>query len=192
MAAGGACAAPSADYGQDLVTVNVPAAASYRVWAHMLGPSASANTFMLQVDGTQCFTIKSSAAAGSWGWTDSDSTGLVVELPNLSMGSHSLTLIGAAPGVLIDSMFLTSDTSCAPTGDGSNCGSQVSVGVSPSMSPGSTSSTGSTSNTTVAAAQKKTNSALYLTIGIALIVAGLGVLTFVWIKMHKGVVNKQW
>lgn len=155
----------------------------------MLAPSTTASTYMLQVDGTQCFTVRSDATVSpnTWVWTASATDGTAVTLNNLAAGAHTLTLIGTAPGVMLDSMFLTSDLTCQPTGDGTNCGSSVSVSVSPSVSPSSSASAGGGSTATPASqtAAKSGSSNLGFAIGVVLVLAGLGLFTVFWLKRRN-------
>jgi hypothetical protein len=119
-----ACAAPSTDYGTVTDSINVPKSGTYQVWTHMYGPSSSANSYMLEVDAGTCFTVGggSSVLPGAWTWVDwqGGATSSTID-DSLTAGSHIFKLIGIAQGVLIDGMVLTTNASCVPSGNGSNC-----------------------------------------------------------------------
>ena len=120
----GGCSAPTADYGKDATTVSISTAGNYRIWSHLQAPNASAASYMLQVDSSSCFSVGggSAIAPDTWTWvgyTNGDPTKLT--LANLAAGAHSLTLIGTAAGGRVDDILLTTDSSCIPVSDGSNC-----------------------------------------------------------------------
>jgi chitodextrinase len=117
-----ACQLPSTDYGQVSTTLAAPSNATYRVWSRVMAPDTTNNTYLLEVDGTQCFVVGGGLTAGSWQWVayqngDASSTINV----SLTQGSHALKLIGRQPGVKVDRVLLVSDTTCVPTGVGDNC-----------------------------------------------------------------------
>lgn len=116
-----ACPPQAIDYGTVTNTVNLPAAATYRVWTHMYVPNTTNNTYLLQV-ADQCFTIGgSSTAPGSWKWVASqDGTSAMADVP-LAAGSQTITLIGSKPDVKVDRVIFAADLACVPTNDGSNC-----------------------------------------------------------------------
>jgi hypothetical protein len=132
FASAGACTAPTTDYGNVTNSVNVTGAGTYRVWTRMSAPSSSANTYMLEIDGTSCYTIGGSTiptyasgattffSSGSTNWISKTSAGTQVDV-SLSAGTHSFKLIGNAAGVVVDRLVLTQDTTCIPTGTGDNC-----------------------------------------------------------------------
>lgn len=134
-AAAGACTAPSTDYGTVTSTVSITGAGTYRVWTRLAAPDSTNNTIMLQVDTASCYTIGGSTvpvftstqdtngnrfASGSTNWFAKDTTGNYIDV-SLTTGSHTFKLIGNAPGVVVDRVVLTQDTSCVPTGTGDNC-----------------------------------------------------------------------
>jgi hypothetical protein len=132
FATAGACAAPSTDYGTVTDAVSVPATGTYRIWTRMSVPSTSASTFMLEIDGNNCYTIGGSTiptyasgattffASGSTNWTSKTSAGTQMDV-SLASGNHTFKLIGNAAGVVVDRLVLTQDTACVPTGTGDNC-----------------------------------------------------------------------
>lgn len=134
-AATGACTAPSTDYGTVTSTVSITGSGTYRVWTRIAAPDSTNNTVKLEIDGSQCFTIGGSTvpvftstqdtngnrfASNSTNWFAKDSTNAYIDV-SLTAGSHTFKLIGNAPGVVVDRIVLTQDTSCVPTGTGDNC-----------------------------------------------------------------------
>lgn len=118
-----AACSPATTYGSDMLTLSVPAAATYRVWVRMMAPDTTNNTFDLEVDGGNCITVGGgSISANTWTWVDyqNGNTSSTIDL-SLSSGAHNFNLIGIQPSVAIDRVVLTSDTSCVPTGTGDNC-----------------------------------------------------------------------
>jgi chitodextrinase len=117
-----ACTAPTTDYGQATMNVAVPSNATYRIWSRMMAPDSTNNTYLLEVDGAQCYVVGGGVASGSWVWVDyqNSSSASKINLA-LTQGSHAVKLIGRQPGVKVDRLVLTSDTTCTPTGNGDNC-----------------------------------------------------------------------
>jgi chitodextrinase len=121
-----ACSTPSTDYGTDTMTVNVPAATTYVLWARIMVPDTTNNSINVQVDSSTCFNVggSSSIPANTWTWVNYQNGATAT--PNtisLSAGSHTIKLIGTKPGVSVDRVILASDTSCTPTGTGDSCAS---------------------------------------------------------------------
>jgi hypothetical protein len=91
-----------------------------------------------------------SLKASSWTWVDykGGSTSSVVDA-SLSAGNHQLILSGQSSGVQIDKVMLLMDTSCTPTGDGSNCtqGAVATPSGSGSSSGNASGGTGGTGGT---------------------------------------------
>lgn len=118
-----ACAVPTTDYGTATLSLTTPAAATYRVWSRVNVPDTTNNTFLLEIDGTNCYTVGgSSVSPNTWTWVDYQNTGTAnkVEL-SLSQGAHTVKLIGNAGGVKVDRLLAVSDTTCVPTDLGDNC-----------------------------------------------------------------------
>jgi len=116
-----ACPAPSTDLGTltfDATKGNIviPATANYNVWTRIMVPDASNNTIDLQIDGTNCFTINGGTTANTWTWVK------LASPVSLAQGSnHVFKYIGTKPGVSLDRIIVTSDTSCTPADLGNNC-----------------------------------------------------------------------
>jgi hypothetical protein len=128
-----ACTQPATDYGQvSNISVSIDTVGTYRIWTRMVAPDTSNNTYLLEVDGNTCFNVGGSSvptyaggsttrfANNSTNWIATTSTGSAVSL-NLAVGTHTIKLIGNAPGVMLDRLIVTSDLACTPTGTGDNC-----------------------------------------------------------------------
>src|SRR6266545_4160006 len=102
-ASAAACTAPSTDYGTVTTTLSVPGTATYRVWSRIMVPDTTNKTYLLEIDGANCYNVGGGTiAASTWTWVDyySGSTANKVQL-SLSQGSHNIKLIGNAPGVKV-------------------------------------------------------------------------------------------
>jgi hypothetical protein len=90
----------------------------------MQAPTATSNTMTLQVDGGGCYKVGGSTTmpVGSWTWVNyqNGSASQVMQLP-LTAGNHSFVVTGTTPGVSLDNLLLLSDSTCVPTGFGTNC-----------------------------------------------------------------------
>jgi fibronectin type 3 domain-containing protein len=116
IASAAACQAPAADYGTVTTSVVTPAAAPYRIWTRIQVPDTTNNTYLLEIDGTNCYTVGGSSNVNSWTWVAA-STNL-----SLTQGTHTIKLIGNKPGVKIDRLVFASDLTCTPvSADGSEC-----------------------------------------------------------------------
>ncbi len=88
-----------------------------------MAPDTSNNTFLLEIDGTTCYTVGGgSIPAGAWTWVDyqNGTTGSKIQ-QSLTQGVHNLKLIGNKPGVKLDRIIALSDPNCVPTGLGDDC-----------------------------------------------------------------------
>lgn len=84
-------------------------------------PDTTNNSYMLEIDGTQCFTV-STTTTGSWVWVDYQNGNSASKINlTLTKGTHSIKLIGTHAGVKVDRVILTSDQNCTPNGFGDNC-----------------------------------------------------------------------
>jgi hypothetical protein len=87
---------------------------------------------MLEVDGSSCYTIGGSSVPtyangavtfftnNTTNWISKTNSGAQIDV-NLTAGTHTIKMIGAAAGVVVDRLVLTQDTTCVPTGAGDNC-----------------------------------------------------------------------
>lgn len=117
-----ACAAPATDYGSATISVSVPSTTTYRVWSRMSVPDTTNTTYLLEIDGANCYTVGGSGITPlSWAWIDyqSSGSGNKVQL-SLSQGAHTFKLIGNAPNVKIDRVIAVSDLNCVPADLGDN------------------------------------------------------------------------
>ena len=118
-----ACQAPANSYGTDTLTVTVPTAGTYNIWTRMEAPSASSDSFMMQIDGTTCYTVggNSSMPLNSWAWVNYQNGSTTSTISDtLTAGTHTIVLIGTEPSVEVDLIQLLT-TTCVPTGTGTNC-----------------------------------------------------------------------
>jgi hypothetical protein len=140
-----ACSNLSSSLGTDTVSVNIPSYGAYRVWVRELATAANASSFYLQVPDAGLCAVSmggSNIATNTWTWVDYSvgNTSAVVNA-TLSAGSHSVEMAGQSNGVELDKVMFLSDTSCTPTGDGSNCTQGAVASASPT--PGPTGGSGS-------------------------------------------------
>ncbi|HEY2003870.1 MAG TPA: hypothetical protein VGH44_02035 [Candidatus Saccharimonadia bacterium] len=131
------CALPT-DKGTASTTFSVPTSGAYRLWAHILAPSSSSNTFELDFD-NDCPSISvggGTVTAGAFNWSGYTAGTVNPIIVNLASGAHTLTIAGQAASVGVDRIMLTANTACVPTGNGTNCQQgQVSTGSSNSPVP---------------------------------------------------------
>lgn len=135
-----ACPTPATDYGSVTLNVNVPATATYTIWTRMKAPGLTQNMVNLQVDTTTCFNVGGGPLiAPTWANNQSNwinyqngATSNVVAM-SLNAGNHTLKYVGTQAGVEIDRIILTSDTSCTPSGVGTNCESGDATGPTVSL-----------------------------------------------------------
>src|SRR5690349_11935571 len=89
-ASAAACASPPTDYGRATVTLSVPSTSTYRIWSRMLVPDSTNNSYLLEVDGSTCFTIGDGGVpVNSWTWADHQSGGAKAQVA-LSAGNHTV------------------------------------------------------------------------------------------------------
>lgn len=118
-----ACQAPGANLGSASTTVTIPTATTYRIWSRVMAPNTTNNSYLLEVDGQQCYVVGgSSMTASSWTWIahKDGNTGSKIDVA-LSAGSHNLKFIGNKADVKLDRVVFAADLNCVPTGNGSNC-----------------------------------------------------------------------
>lgn len=131
-ASAAACVAPGTDYGTVTMTASLSAAGTYRVWTRMAAPNSTDNSYMLEIDGNNCYTVGGSSVptyasgsttrfeSGTTNWKYRTTANAAVDVA-LSAGSHTLKLIGTSEGVVVDRVIITADTTCVPVGTGDNC-----------------------------------------------------------------------
>jgi fibronectin type 3 domain-containing protein len=84
-----ACSAPSANYGQVTTSVTIPTAATYNIWSRIMPADTTNTSYMLEIDGSQCFVV-SSSAPNVWTWINyqDGNTGSPIRL-SLAQGTHT-------------------------------------------------------------------------------------------------------
>lgn len=140
-ATAGACAQPATDYGNASglsVNVGTGATATYRIWTRMVAPDTTNNTYLLEVDGSNCYTVGgtgvqtytsaqatastyfSTSTSNTTDWIHTQSSGASLDI-SLTSGTHTFRMIGNAPNVVVDRLIVTQDLACIPQGVGDNC-----------------------------------------------------------------------
>ena len=129
------CPALPATKGTATLSVNVPEASTYRVWARIKTPNANAGRFYLQVpDAGACQVSVGGGAvvANQFVWVDYQNADAAIKIDlTLAAGSHGVILAGQDPSVAVDKLLMLSDKACVPTEDGSNCTKAVASTASP-------------------------------------------------------------
>jgi chitodextrinase len=118
-----ACTAPSTDYGTVTGSLSVPSTTTYRIWSRIMVPDSSNKTYLLEIDGSNCYSVGGGTiSASTWTWVDyyNGSSSTKVQ-QTLNQGNRSIKLIGNKPGVKVDRVIAVSDLACVPTGFGDNC-----------------------------------------------------------------------
>jgi chitodextrinase len=121
--AAAACAPPTPSLGMATGSITVPATAKYRIWSRIMAPSTTSNSYLLEVDGNQCFTVGGKTLPlNAWTWVDyqKGNGNAKVEL-TLTKGTHKVVFYGKQPDVRLDRIMTTSDMRCQPSGGGDNC-----------------------------------------------------------------------
>ncbi|MDB5175924.1 MAG: hypothetical protein JWM81_782 [Candidatus Saccharibacteria bacterium] len=126
----------SAPYGTVSGSLNIPLAGNYVLWSRIYIPDTSHTTYQLDVDGGSCFRVGGSALkANTWTWVNYQNghTASTITYNFRTTGSHSITLIGVQPGVIVDKVIaLGSSERCSSNGNvpkdsGDNCASAAAV-----------------------------------------------------------------
>lgn len=129
-ASAAACAVPTTDYGTVTQTVTFDSAGSYRVWSRMKASAtdATANSYLLEIDGNTCFTVgdDSTITSSSWKWVDYQAGATTNKINHtFSAGQHTIKMIGREAGVQLDRLlFLSATDTCvtnASTHNGDPC-----------------------------------------------------------------------
>lgn len=122
------CAVPSPNYGTATSTVTVSTAGTYTIWSRIIAPDATKNSYLLDIDGANCYTVgdASSIPANTWTWVNYQSGNTASKITlNLSAGSHTIKMIGREASVKVDRLLAISDSNCVPSGLGDNCAAAV-------------------------------------------------------------------
>ena len=133
-ASAAACTPPGDDYGIVDMTSSISASGTYRIWTRMAAPNSTDNSFMLEIDGSNCYVVGGSGVpvyadgssvhfqSGKSNWIPTTTSGEPMDV-SLSAGSHNFKLIGTSTGVVVDRIVVTADTACVPIDLGDNCAS---------------------------------------------------------------------
>lgn len=118
-----ACATPTKNYGTATLQLSVPTAGTYRLWTRMNAPDTTNNSYLMEVDGANCFTVGDTAIpAKTWTWVNhQNGTASSPISMTLSAGNHTIKAIGREPSVKFDRILAVSDQNCLPTTLGDNC-----------------------------------------------------------------------
>lgn len=120
------CTPPATTFGTDTMSVYIPETTTYTIWTRLQAPSASANSILLNIDGTNCYNVGGDSSIptnGTWDWVDDygSDTSNIINL-NLTQGTHTFTLTGTESGVSIDRIIAVQgnascdgSASCTPT-----------------------------------------------------------------------------
>lgn len=157
-----ACTLPTTDYGtvtsNATSQISIPSTGTYRVWSRMQIPTSTSNSYLLEIDGTTCYTVggNTSMATNTWTWVDYQGGNTTNKInATLSAGNHSYKLIGNADGVLLDRLIFTQDTTAGsscnpPIGTGDPCANPVNVPPTVSLTASATTGTAPLSTTLTA------------------------------------------
>jgi hypothetical protein len=118
------CASLPTTYGSASSSVNVTSTGTYHVWARVMAPDTTNNSFYFQSDNS-CGVLmgdSSSISPNTWVWVDyrDGNSATKNDISYSTTGSHNIILTGNEPGVKLDRVLLLSET-CVPTGTGDNC-----------------------------------------------------------------------
>ena len=118
-----ACTAPSTDYGSATSTVKIDNAATYKIWSRMFAPDTTGNSYLLEVDGNNCYVVGDNGVTTKfWSWVDWQNGNTSDKImQNMTVGNHTIKLIGREAGVKLGRVLFVSDTNCVPVDNGSNC-----------------------------------------------------------------------
>jgi hypothetical protein len=138
------CSTPATNYGTDTTSVTLSGTATYTIWTHMEIPSSSANSILLNINGT-CYNVGggTSIPANTWEWIDYyDGKSANTVGQSLNQGNQNVQFIGTSSGARVDEVELVPGT-CTPTGNGNNCVTTTTTGGSSSGGTGSAGGGGS-------------------------------------------------
>jgi len=108
--------APSSSSGHAVFDFSVSESGNYNVWARVITPSPTDDSFWVRMDGGSWFQWNNIGPNSSWAWEQAQSY-------NLSTGSHTLTVAYREDGAQLDKIYIGNST---PAGEGSaaaNCSS---------------------------------------------------------------------
>ncbi len=103
--------APINSAGHVSFNVNLSESGDYTLWARVIAPSPSDDSYWVQIDGG-AWVMWNGIAPGSTTWTWDE-----VSVSNLNAGSHTITIAYREDGTSLDKLYL-SNTGTTPTGSG--------------------------------------------------------------------------
>jgi hypothetical protein len=104
--------------GHDVFSFVAPTAGTYKVWARVIAPTTSDDSFWLRVDGAAWSSWTNVALGAAWHWdTIHDSSNAVV-LYALPAGTHTFTFAYREDGAKLDRVLITNDLAFTPGGTG--------------------------------------------------------------------------
>lgn len=114
------------DQGTATFNVWVPEDNNYVVWAHVLAPSATEDSFHVSADGgaEDTYDVAENTWSDQWQWTMVNGRGgsgvpltINPRTFNLTTGYHSIVFRGAEPNTKVDVIAITNDPSFVPSGN---------------------------------------------------------------------------
>jgi hypothetical protein len=125
------CEAGLSDEGVVAVPVDVPQTGTYRLWALTRPATRGAGASLLQVDDSCPVPAwEGSGPEDTWSWRTSRGS-----LLHLSAGRHTVRFLGAAGGVNLDRLVLTTDIGCNPGDPGDPCPDPTTTTTRPPEAP---------------------------------------------------------
>ncbi len=167
------CSPLSQNEGAATATFTVSTGGTYRLWAHTYAQAVGNQALGITVDQSCPVTLGGSTTTiGTFTWTGNGVGSTNPVSVSLSPGTHTMTVAGESPSIGVDRILLTTDSSCMPTGTGSNCRVAKSSAVVTPKKPGQTKTTNATKKPSV----------------VRLVVVGLGTMIlaagFAWLFFH--------
>lgn len=118
----------STDSGTATYTVNIPVAGDYVLWARVLSPDDTQDSFYVSLDGAGediYDTTPSAVFSSAWTWsivqgrnvtttTTMNGVAVKVRVFTLTTGLHTITFRGREPGAGLDQLVLTNDRNYVP------------------------------------------------------------------------------
>lgn len=120
-----ACPTLDTSNGTATQSITITQAGTYTIWSRIKAPDSTNNSYYLEIDDAIiCGTNVGDSAsipANTWTWVDyKDGTSSSKITANLSLGSHTVRMVGREPGVQLDRVLFLLNP-CTPTGTGDNC-----------------------------------------------------------------------
>lgn len=132
---------PSSTYGKVNYSITLPQEGVYKIWSRVNAPSLTANSFQIQLDNTCAITVGNASTSQSnvWEWIDFQDGDPTKQISTfLSAGTHTVTVYGSEPGLKLDTLFLTKDSTCKPSGMSVLCETPITPTAIPTSVPTAT------------------------------------------------------